>query len=285
MVSSNVVPPQISSGFARRRISIFASISGLAVLYIFLWWWLKDSSPWLTPASEYCQGDASTDGSCSRPDLFAFQATSAISQLALGGLGFWTWHVSKRAVTKIPQTAEGRLFGYLYEADILNAGIFVYQMFDFFASLFVAEHRTFIFMTHHLLAAFTAWMSLEYQMVHYYAIFFGGCSEISTIFLVLCNFDVYFPAERGSTWGAIITVCQASFTVLFLYYRVIGWIMVSWQLWTDVFYVAKKGRIEEYRPGKAWFLYGFLIMDTVLGALQIYWFAFGIVPKILEILQ
>ena len=109
--------------------------------------------------------------------------------------------------------------------------------------------------------------------------------EISTIFLVLCNFDVYFPAERGSTWGAIITVCQASFTVLFLYYRVIGWIMVSWQLWTDVFYVAKKGRIEEYRPGKAWFLYGFLIMDTVLGALQIYWFAFGIVPKILEILQ
>jgi hypothetical protein len=101
----------------------------------------------------------------------------------------------------------------------------------------------------------------------------------------LCDFDVYFPAERGSIWGTVITVCQVSFAVSFLYYRVIGWIVVSWQLWTDVFYVAKKGRIEEYRPGKAWFLYGFLIMDTLLGALQIYWFAFGIVPKILEILQ
>jgi len=94
----------------------------------------------------------------------------------MGGMGFWTWHVTKKVVTGIPQTPEGRLFGYLNEADQLNAGIFVYQTFDFFASMFVPEHATTIFLTHHLLAAITAWMSLEYQMVHYYAVFFGGCS-------------------------------------------------------------------------------------------------------------
>jgi len=110
--------------------------------------------------------------------------------------------------------------------------------------------------------------------------------EISTIFLVLCDFDVYFPAaDRGSLWGIIITVCQVSFTFSFLYYRVIGWWQVSFQLWSDVFYVAKKGRIEEYRPRKGWFLYGFLAMDFLLGSFQVYWFAFGIVPKILQILQ
>ena len=104
------------------------------------------------------------------------------------------------------------------------------------------------------------------------------------MFLVLINFDVYFPMEdRGSLWGTVITACQVIFPLSFLYYRVIGWWQVSFQLWSDVFHVAKKGRIEEYRPGKGWFLYGFLVMDFLLGLLQVYWFAFGIVPKILEI--
>jgi len=60
---------------------------------------------------------------------------------------------------------------------------------------------------------------------------------------------------------------------------------VSFNLWSDVFNVAKKGVIEDYRPGKAWFLYGFLVMDFLLGSLQVYWFFFGIVPKILEALE
>ena len=97
-------------------------------------------------------------------------------QLFMGGMGLMTWHITKRVVTGIPQTPEGRLFGYLEEADKLNTGIFVYQTFDFFSSMFVPEHCTAIFLTHHALAAFTAWMSLEFQMVHYYAVFFGGCS-------------------------------------------------------------------------------------------------------------
>uniref|UniRef100_A0A7S4AQ81 TLC domain-containing protein n=1 Tax=Pseudo-nitzschia australis TaxID=44445 RepID=A0A7S4AQ81_9STRA len=207
-------------------------------------------------------------------------------QLYMGGMGFLTWHMTKKVVTKIPQTPEGRLFGYLDEADRLNSGIFVYQTYDFFTSMFVPEHNTAIFLTHHFLAAVTSWMSLEYQMVHYYAIFFGGCSEISTIFLVLCDFDVYFPAEdRGSLWGMTILFCQVSFTLSFFYYRVIGWWQVSFQLWSDVFAVAKKGCIEEYRPGKGWFLYGFLAMDFLLGALQVYWFAFGILPKVFEVLE
>jgi len=281
---STTISPVISSGFARRRVPIVASILGLNLLFNLICWLFQDSSVWLRPADEFCKGATNDDGKCSRSDLFAFQVVSAIMQLYLGGMGIWTWHITKRAVTGIPQTPEGRLFGYLEEADKLNAGIFVYQVFDFFASMFVPEHNTTIFLTHHVLAAITAWMSLEYQMVHYYAVFFGGCSEISTIFLVLCNFDVYFPADdRGSTWGMIITFCQVAFTFSFLYYRVIGWWQVSFRLWSDVFHVAKKGAIEDYRPGKGWFLYGFLLMDFLLGSLQLYWFFFGIVPKLLEL--
>jgi hypothetical protein len=97
-------------------------------------------------------------------------------QLFMGGMGIYAWHITKRVTTRIPQTPEGRLFGYLEEADKLNVGIFVYQTWDFFASMVVPEHNTAIFLAHHMLASITSWMSLEYQMVHYYAVFFGGCS-------------------------------------------------------------------------------------------------------------
>lgn len=285
---STTISPAVSSGFTRQRVPIFASILGLAIFYNALCWFLKDST-WLRPADEFCKNETTDNNSgttkCSRPDLFAFQVVSAIMNLYMGGIGLWTWHITKKVVTDIPQTPEGRLFGYLKEADLLNAGIFVYQTLDFFLSMFVPEHATAIFLTHHLLTAICAWMSLEYQMVPYYAVYFGGCSEISTMFLVLVDFDFYFPAEdRGSLWGIIITVCQGSFALSFLYYRIIGWWQVSFQMWSDVFYVAKKGRIEEYRPGKGWFLYGFLVMDFLLGSLQVYWFAFEILPKILEVL-
>ena len=337
--SSKTISPTIPSGFNRRKIPIGAAMLGLVALYNSLNYLLKDSNTWLRPADEFCENEV--DGKCSRSDLFAFQAASAVMQLYMGGMGYYTWH--KLKCRGVPQTPEGRLFGYLEEADKLLVGIFVYQTYDFFASVVVPEHNTWIFLGHHALASFTAWMSLEYQMVHYYAVFFGGCSvrkrkkmnngigrcrgewrcvvssqfnsaitheneflttvglminpfpfllmhlflqEISTMFLVLCDFDVYFPAEdRGSTWGIIISLCQVSFTFTFLYYRVIGWWQVSFGLWSDILAVRKKGVIEHYRPGKTWFLYAFLVMDTLLGSLQLYWFFFVIVPKILEIVN
>lgn len=283
--TSTVIPPIVPSGFERRKFPIVATMSGLLIFYNLTKWLFRDSRTWLRPADEFCT-DAVEIDRCSRSDLFSKQSASAFMQIYLGGMGLFAWHITKRVSKGIPQTPEGRLFGYLEEADRLNTAIFVYQMFDFFASMTVPEHNQTIFLGHHLLAAITALMSLEYQMVHYYAIFFGGCSEISTIFLVLCDFDVYFPAEdRGSTWGMIITFCQVAFTFTFLYYRVIAWWQVSYQLWSDVFYIVKKGVVEDYRPGKVWFLYSFLVADVLLGSLQVYWFFFGIVPKILEALE
>ena len=155
---------------------------GLMGFYTFVKWYLKDSGSWLRPADEFCQDEDQqhfdVDGRkvCSRSDLFAAQAASGIMQIYMGGMGIYAWHITKRCSTKIPQTPEGRLFGYLEEADRLLVGIFVYQTYDFFKSLLVPEHNSTIFLVHHAVASFTAWMSLEYQMVHYYAVFFGGCS-------------------------------------------------------------------------------------------------------------
>jgi hypothetical protein len=204
----------------------------------------------------------------------------------MGVTGFVAWHVTKRAHTAIPNTPHGRLFGYILEADRLNAGIFVFQTWDFLASLMIPEHSSPVFLAHHLIAAMTAYFSLEYSYVHHYAIFFGGCSEISSIFLVICDFDVYFPAQQqgSAVWATIVMFCQVAFTLTFFYYRGVGWWTVSYKLWSDALTVLSDKKSESSSPsspslptGKRWFLYIFLAADVILGSLQLYWIFFGIV--------
>jgi len=269
-----VAPLPEASGFTRWRGQIFGGLVFLSIAYVILYWVGTQLN--LQPAEQFCEGQ---EEACSRPDLFAFQFTAEIMQLFMGITGFMSWHNAKRRAIKSP---EARLFGFSEAADRLNAGIFVFQVWDFLFSLMIPEHATAVFLTHHVLAALTAYFSLEYQLVHYYALFFGGCSEISSIFLVFCDFDVYFPADNnGPAWKAFITLNQAMFTLLFLGYRVIGWWVVSYQLWKDVFSVDKKLASK----GKAWFLNIFLFMDLTLGLLQLYWFFFGMIPKIVEVLE
>ena len=116
---------------------------------------------------------------------------------------------------------------------------------------------------------------------------------MSTLFLVFCDFDVYFPSQQGgSLWKNFILLCQVCFVLTFLAYRVVGWWMVSYHLWKDALFVLRgdnnkkndDGDADASRTaGKTWFLYIFLAMDVALGLLQVYWFAFGMLPKIVEI--
>jgi hypothetical protein len=269
----------IDSGFSRWRIQVLSALAFLSVVYCILYW--VGMKLKLQPAEQYCEGQQDEE-SCSRPDLFAFQFTAEVMQLFMGITGGLWWHSNARKLVKTP---EARLFGFIETADRLNAGIFVFQTWDFFFSIMIPEHATMVFLTHHVLAALTAYFSLEYQLVHYYALFFGGCSEISSIFLVFCDFDVYFPADNhGPVWKLFITFNQAMFALLFLWFRVIGWWIVSYQLWKDVFHVKKKNE-QVVSRNKTRFLHVFLFMDLALGLLQVYWFVWGMIPKVIEILQ
>jgi TLC domain len=260
----------------------------LSVVYGVAYWIVANSATSrFRPAPQYCPTSSTGEKStCSRPDLFAFQVAGLVMQLFLGLSGLRAWLVTKHAHA-YGDSAEGRLFGYLPDAERLNVGILVFQVWDFVFSIMIPEHATMVFLGHHLAAALTAYFSLEYQYAHHYAIFFGGCSEISSIFLVFCDFDVFFPSsDQGSAeWGTFIVLCQGSFVLLFLAYRVVGWWIVSYRLWKDALYVQQKGLANKYRPGKSWFLYIFLFMDAALGALQLYWFIWGMIPKILEVLN
>ncbi|KAL3767227.1 hypothetical protein ACHAWU_003318 [Discostella pseudostelligera] len=138
------------------------------------------------PYPQFCPEDSSninnTHTSCTRRDLFAFQAVSFLNLTYLGLLGTYTFFFSEcRAVSwneksgastsseLLPPTPHGRYFGKLSAADSINAVIVIFQGWDFMASLFFEEHCTLVMMMHHLLAFVCGFFSLVYEVAPYYA--------------------------------------------------------------------------------------------------------------------
>lgn len=235
------------------------------------------------PISVHAKFCPLNEETCQRPDLIAYKLTSAIFMFYMGTLGVKNWYFSKEVRDASKVTPEGRLFGHLKAANDQNVANFCYQVWDLCVSLSIPEHREPVFLVHHILAGMTAFCSLEFQMVPYYSVFYAGCTEFSSIFLVWADLNEFVPIKEGSPLDVFVFACGALFAVTFFFFRVICWIQLSFPLWKDVLHVTRTGSVEKYRPGKARFLYFFLILDVLLGVLQLYWFG-EIAQKVAEAL-
>lgn len=264
------------SGFESCRRQIETGLLFMAVFYAII---LSLNLP-ITPTAKFCPEDSD---SCRRPDLIAYKLTSAIAMLYMGTLGCRNWYFSKEVRNASKGKPEDRLFGYLKAADDQNVANLCYQIWDLCVSLSIPEHREPVFLIHHILAGMTAFCALEFQMVSYYSVFYAGCSEFSSIFLVWADLNEFFPIKEGSPLDVFVFGCGVLFAVTFFHFRVVGWIRHSLPLWNDVLDLTRTGKVEQYRPGKARFLYLFLSLDVLLGALQLYWFG-EIAQKVVEAL-
>lgn len=277
-----VAPP--GGGFAPWKWPVLAGLVCLWTFYFVVYAVVDVLLPW-TAAPAFCDAHGSSVPACNRPDLIAFQLTATIMMYYMGLHGLYGWHWWRpRHADTLLATPQARVLGKLSHAETLCAGILVYQTWDFMASCVIPEHQSVEFLIHHLLTGLTAYLSLEFQMMHHYAVYFGGCSEISTMTLVWVDLDRYFPATgQHAPWATFILVNQVFFVITFIAYRIIGWPIYSVSLWRDVVGgVLPQPTLPQLRPGKVWFLYVFLFMSVALGALQMYWFATGLLPKIME---
>lgn len=240
----------------------------------------------LAPDPEYCPNDKPN---CDRRDLFAFQVVSFFNLTYLGLLGFHTFYISKRASSALPPTPQGRLFGIFPEADYINAAIVIFQGWDFIASIFFEEHCTMIMMTHHLLAFTCGFFCLVYEVHPYYAVYFGGVSEFSSIFLCVSQLFQFFPpvslVPASSILSSILPVfeifCQAGFIITFILFRIVGWTQKSFMLLSDGTYVIKNGLLQRHSPESGWFLRYLMTLCLGLGGLQVFWLK-EIAEKVLE---
>ena len=233
----------------------------------------SDSIFGLAPGPAVCHNNDEEDKVCRRPDLFAFQMASVVSMYTSAILGMHAWYVTRRPHRALPATPQGRLFGFLPEAERLSAYALAYQAFDWIVSWTIPEHCTFIMMTHHALAAAVAYVSIRYTVLHYYSFFFLGLSEVSTLFLIWMDLANYFPPPSG-TWMAtfIESIAGPAFCLTFIWYRVIAWWPMSIRLFRDAHAVLSTGWIQKARPGQpSWVLWVFLLSNLPLGLLQLYW--------------
>jgi hypothetical protein len=273
-----------SSGFERRKHLIELGLLALSVIYGCVYY----MNPDIQPSPEFCPED---EPECRRPDLIAYKVTSLLSMMTMGLMGVYHWHFTQplqdlagnaaAANNKKSSSAgpEDRLFGYLPASEFQNVVLFCYQVWDLGVSWTIPEHLDPIFLVHHVLAALTAYCSLEYQMVPYYSIFYGGCSEFSSIFLIFVDAEQQFlvassssSVTLGSSLDPFLLLCKVMFFLTFSYYRIFGWIYYSVPLWRDCRTVIQSGSAEQHRPGKTYFLYLFLALNVLLGGLQCYWY-------------
>jgi hypothetical protein len=164
------------------------------------------------------------------------------------------------------------LYAYLPETEILVAINLTYQIWDFLVSTGIPEHCTLLMMTHHVVAATVCLTALSSHMLGYYATFFLGCSEVSSMFLVFLDMSKYFAATEASLLTLLVERLAAPlFVVTFVYYRVLLWWPMSYRLFCDVQEVVKSGRAQRLRPGRTWVMYLQLALDLPMGLLQFYW--------------
>lgn len=258
----------------RRQLPLI--ITGVVVsqlLYTILFYLYRDAPSWFglpTPSQEFCQGQDQMK--CGRADLFAFQVVSGLSFLPIAMISFYSWHVAHRPFRAIPDSPEGRIYGYLPECEYMAALNLVYQIWDFLVSLTIPEFRSDpVMIAHHIAAAAVCYLCLDGYLLGRYAIFYLGLSEVSSIFLVLIDFSKYFHPIPGSMFDYVSKVSGPMFVGCFILYRVLLWWPNSFGLLADVRYVVASGRSEQLRPGRTWVLYLLLMINFPLGLLQLYW--------------
>uniref|UniRef100_A0A7S2MPD5 TLC domain-containing protein n=1 Tax=Helicotheca tamesis TaxID=374047 RepID=A0A7S2MPD5_9STRA len=280
--NGTIVSPAAVSGFQKRRGSIIGAFSLQTVTFAVAYYAQNSGILNLQPADEYCQNQ-NNESSCTRADLFAFETACGVMLFYSAYIGMTSWHITKTAHKSIPSTREGRLFGHIKDGEQLMAVVFSLQSWDLIVSMIIPELNSFLFLAHHFMASLIAYFSLEYEYVHHYALFAGGVSEISTIFLVFINIAKFFPPQDDTPSASFIFICQVCFAIAFLVYRIILWFKVTIRLWSDGLSALKDGTAEKYRPGKSYVLVTFLLVNALLGALQVLWFT-EICTKAAEIL-
>ncbi|KAG5179539.1 TLC domain-containing protein [Tribonema minus] len=213
----------------------------------------------LTTCQIFTQVVASKRGPfVSDPALFAHQVCAFFATCAIGGYGTYYWYTEANDV-------HDRLYDVMVGAPVVTHINLAFQIFDFFATLLIADLRKPEMVVHHTLAVLLAFFVLRDAYGHYYACFFLGMTEVSAI--PLCIVDV-FKHFRGfaAQHDGINTLMRVLFAFSFLIIRGIYWPTVSYRYFMDTAACLQKGTC--HNNAMAIF---FSVSNVLLTLLQWYW--------------
>eukprot|EP00227_Mantoniella_beaufortii_P021222 CAMPEP_0197581964 /NCGR_PEP_ID=MMETSP1326-20131121/5320_1 /TAXON_ID=1155430 /ORGANISM="Genus nov. species nov., Strain RCC2288" /LENGTH=275 /DNA_ID=CAMNT_0043145955 /DNA_START=89 /DNA_END=916 /DNA_ORIENTATION=- len=196
--------------------------------------------------------------------LLCFELVAAVPLAYCGFVGADAWLYRLDDFTDSAQ----RLYGTSPHAVRILQCNFSFQAWDFFISFFHKELRSPEMLAHHSLAAMLCYWALTMPYMHYYAVYFMGVVEISSVPLVLVDICKYYP-ELQRRFPALDLGAKVAFGLLFLALRDVFWVLTAVYVWRDGIGILRAGDFPPGYPG--WVTASVLICNTFFSALQLWW--------------
>ncbi|CAM9953233.1 unnamed protein product [Ectocarpus sp. 6 AP-2014] len=190
--------------------------------------------------------------------LFAHQLCSmvCIAHCAFWGVYYWFGEAN---------TIEDRLYGPSVGALVIGKVNLAFQFYDLVATVFIGRLCKVEMIVHHALATVMCYFLMRDCYVHYYAMFFLGISEVSSVPLVFVDVFKFFPDVAASFEG-VNNLLRISFALIFMVVRVVYWPIVAARHLFDTFGSVQAGTVHDV--GVVGF---FTACNLALTFMQWYW--------------
>jgi len=145
-------------------------------------------------------------------------------------------------------------------------------MYELFCALFLEPSlrgRNNEMLAHHIMAFTLSVLGMTYSYAYYYSPFFMGIIELSSVPLVTVDFFKDFKQLRPK-YPLINEVGRTAFAILFVFFRILYWPIVTLQFWQDSMH-----ELSDIAAGDSAIPLGcvltFLVSNLLLTAMQAYW--------------
>eukprot|EP00904_Undaria_pinnatifida_P005341 jgi/Undpi1/1937/HiC_scaffold_12.g05324.m1 len=190
--------------------------------------------------------------------LFVHQVCSfiCVAHCAFWGIYYWCGEAG---------TVEDRLYGPTVGAVFIGKVNLAFQFYDLLATMVIGRLRKPEMLVHHTVSTLMCYFLMRDCYVHYFAIFFLGISEVSSIPLVFVDIFKFFP-EVAARCEKANELARIAFAVLFIVLRVLYWPVIAGRHLWDTFGSMQAGTV--HNAGVAGF---FTACNLSLTLLQWYW--------------
>ena len=192
----------------------------------------------------------------------SFTYTTQLFMCAYYGVTGWFFEVDDFA------TEEQRLYSVSPAAVKVLQTNFAFQTWDFAVSFLHKELNAPEMLAHHSLAALLCYWGLTMPYMHYYAIYFMGVAEVSSVPLVLVDICKYYP-EFAKRFPLVDLLSKLAFAAAFLAVRDVFWVYTAVTVWKDGVGILRKGNFPAKYPG--YITASVLVANAFFTTLQIVW--------------
>ena len=194
--------------------------------------------------------------------LLCYEVSCLIATIYLSVAGIIGWF--ELFNVDIANAKDNPFFGHSdYVQSHLIIPLLVYQGLNALVCVLVKDLRKLEMISHHLLAFLLALCGMN-SFLHYWAIFFFGITEISSIPLTIMSIMRILYGKNKNEYYAY-KISRSSFALLFIIIRLIYWPVYYTNCIYEAIYLYSNNKLNYV------YFYTFTIISTALTGLQLYW--------------